>query len=134
MRRCLTAALVLALTSGCWTNAYYANRELHYVQSEDGEELLVRTPAPSPAAYAAYLRAKLALERQPAQIEDARKHILDALHWQPNEPQLWTVKAQIEWAAGDFEAAEAALTQALALRPGYPEAQRLLAQIAEAKI
>ena len=134
VRRSLPAALVLALTAGCWTNAYYTNRELHYVHDEHGEELLVRTPAPSASAYASYLRAKLALERQPPQLEEARGHILDALHWQPNEPQLWTVKAQIEWQAGDFEAAEAALAQALMLRPGYAEAQRLLVQLSETQL
>src|SRR5690554_6793534 len=81
-----------ACLSGCWQNAYLSNRGLHYV---DGE--LVETPAPAPAAYESYLRARLALERTPPQLDDARGHILDALRWQPDEPQLWTVKAEIEW-------------------------------------
>ncbi|PRQ02988.1 hypothetical protein ENSA5_19270 [Enhygromyxa salina] len=127
----LVLAASLALTSGCWANGYFANRELHYVTDEDGEQVLVKSPAPAPAAYEAYLRARLALDRDPPQLDVARGHILDALRWQPNEPQLWTVKAEIEWKVGDFAAAEDAIGKALALRPGYPEAQRLLAQIHE---
>lgn len=110
--------------SGCWQAAYYQTRNLHYV---DGA--LVETQAPAAAAYEAYLRARLALERSPAQLDEARGHILDALRWQPDEPQLWTVKAEIEWKAGDFAAAERDLARALELRPGYAEAQRLLVQV-----
>lgn len=125
MRRSVSLVALLAL-AGCWHGAYMQNRGLHYV---DGE--LVETKAPAPAAYEAYLRARLALERNPPQIEAARGHILDALRWQPDEPQLWTVKAEIEWKAGDFAAAEHDLARALELRPGYPEAQQLLATIRE---
>ena len=115
---------IVAALSGCWQARYNQTRELHYV---DGQ--LVETRAPSPPAYEAYLRARLALERNPAQLDQARGHILDALRWQPDDPQLWTVKAEIEWKAGDFAAAEHDLARALELRPGYPEAQRLLAQV-----
>lgn len=117
------------LCGGCWTNGYTANRGLHYVTDDEGEQLLVRSTPPAPAAYEAYLRARLALERDPPQLAEARGHILDALRWQPNEPQLWTLRGEIEWRAGDFAAAEDALNKALVLRPGYPEAQRLLTQI-----
>ncbi len=117
-----TAAIVATL-GGCW-QGYAQTRGLHYV---DGQ--LVETQAPAPAAYEAYLRARIALDRNPAQLDEARGHILDALRWQPDEPQLWTVKAEIEWKAGDFAAAEGDLTRALELRPDYPEAQRLLAQV-----
>jgi len=113
--------------AGCWQAAYTQNRGLHYV---DG--VLVETEAPAPAAYAGYLRARVALERNPPQLDEARGHILDALRWQPDEPQLWTVKAEIEWKAGDFAAAERDLARALELRPGYPEAQQLLASIRDA--
>lgn len=113
-----------ACLSGCWQNAYLRNRGLHYV---DGE--LVETQAPPPAAYEAYLRARLALERDPPKLDEARAHILDALRWQGDEPQLWTLKAEIEWRAGEFDAAERALAEALDLRPNYPEAQRLLAEV-----
>lgn len=110
--------------AGCWHAQYRHNRELHYV---DG--VLVESKAPAPAAYAGYLRARLALDRNPPQLDQARGHILDALRWHPDEPQLWTLKAEIEWKAGDFAAAEHDLARALELRPGYPEAQRLLASI-----
>jgi predicted Zn-dependent protease len=111
-------------TGGCWQGSFAQTRGLHYV---DGQ--LVETPAPAPAAYEAYLRARLALDREPPALVEARGHILDALRWQPDEPQLWTVKAEIEWKAGEFEAAEDDLARALALRPGYPAAQQLLAQV-----
>jgi cytochrome c-type biogenesis protein CcmH/NrfG len=119
----------LVVCSACWTTGYTANRGLHYVTDDDGEQRLVRSTPPAPAAYEAYLRARLALERDPPQLDEARGHILDALRWQPDEPQLWTLRGEIEWRAGDFAAAEQALTKALALRPGYPEAQRLQAVI-----
>jgi cytochrome c-type biogenesis protein CcmH/NrfG len=125
----LVVAGALACSSGCWTNGYTANRGLHYVTDAAGEQLLVRTPPPAPAAYEAYLRARLALERDPPQLDAARGHIIDALRWQPDEPQLWTVRGEIEWRAGDFAAAEQALDRALALRPDYPEAKALQAQI-----
>ncbi|MFO7567481.1 MAG: hypothetical protein R6X02_32860 [Enhygromyxa sp.] len=124
LRSTLLAVILLPMLGGCWQSRYLQHRNLHYV---DGE--LVETKAPAPAAYEAYLRARLALERSPAQLEQARGHILDALRWQPDEPQLWTVKAEIEWKAGDFSTAEHDLARALELRPGYPEAQRLLASI-----
>jgi Flp pilus assembly protein TadD len=118
----LLVVLMSAMSSGCWYGGYLKHRNLHYV---DGD--LVETRAPAPAAYEAYLRARLALERE--QLDEARGHILDALRWQPDEPQLWTVKAEIEWKAGDFSTAERNLAVALELRPGYPEAQRLLATL-----
>lgn len=126
-RLCVLAGL-LTLTGGCWQGNYNRSRGLHYVQ-DDGAQVLVESEPPSPAAYEAYLRARLALDRDPPALVEARGHILDALRWQPDEPQLWTVKAEIEWKAGDFTAAEDDLARALELRPGYPEAQRLLAQI-----
>jgi predicted Zn-dependent protease len=126
-RSCLLVVAVVAL-AGCWPGARaQKNRELHYV-----DDVLVASEAPAPAAYAAYLRARIALDRNPPQLDEARGHILDALRWQPDEPQLWTVKAEIEWKAGDFAAAERDLALALELRPGYPEAQRLLAQVRSA--
>nr|WP_255216020.1 tetratricopeptide repeat protein [Pseudenhygromyxa sp. WMMC2535] len=76
----------------------------------------------------------MALERDPPDLQAARGHIGDALRWQSDDPQLWTTKAEIEWKAGDFEAAERSLAQALDLRPGYPEAKRLLAQVRGEKL
>jgi tetratricopeptide (TPR) repeat protein len=128
--RAPTLCLALAL-SGCLGNGYYVNRGLHYVDDEDGNEKLVRSTAPPPGAYEAYLRARLALERTPPLLDEARGHILDALRWQDGDPQLWTVLAEIEWQLGNFAAAEQAIDRALALRPGYPEAERLLANMRE---
>jgi predicted Zn-dependent protease len=122
-RSSLLVVAVVAL-AGCWGAQLQKSRGLHYV-----DDVLVSSEAPGPAAYEAYLRARIALERNPPQLDEARGHILDALRWQPHEPQLWTVKAEIEWKAGDFAAAERDLEFALELRPGYPEAQRLLAQV-----
>ncbi len=120
---------LLVSLGGCWQSAYSRSRGLHYVSVDGAEPVLVETEAPAPAAYEAYLRARIALERNPPQLEEARAHILDALRRDPEEPQLWTVKAEIEWKTGDFAAAERDLARALELRPGYPEAQRLLAQV-----
>jgi cytochrome c-type biogenesis protein CcmH/NrfG len=127
---CLVLALVLAC-GGCIGNGYYVNRGLHYVRDDDGNEQLVRSNAPPPGAYEAYLRARLALDRNPPLLDEARGHILDALRWQDGDPQLWTVLADIEWQLGNFAAAEQAIDRALALRPGYPEAERLLASMRE---
>lgn len=126
----LTPCVALAL-SGCSGNGYFVNRGLHYVTDDDGNEQLVRSTPPPPGAYEAYLRARLALERTPPLLDEARGHILDALRWHDADPQLWTVLAQIEWQLGNFAAAEQAIDRALALRPGYPEAERLLADMRE---
>lgn len=126
----LAPCIVFAL-SGCWGRAYQVNRSLHYITDEDGNEQLVRTTPPPPGAYEAYLRARLALERTPAQLDEARGHILDALRWHDADPQLWTTLAEIEWQMGNFAAAEQAIDRALALRPGYDEAERLLAHMRE---
>jgi cytochrome c-type biogenesis protein CcmH/NrfG len=128
--RALTACVALALV-GCMGNGYYVNRSLHYVTDEDGDEQLVRSTPPPPGAYEAYLRARLALERTPPLLDEARAHILDALRWQDGDPQLWTMLGEIEWQLGNFTAAEQAIDRALVLRPGYPDAERLLANMRE---
>jgi predicted Zn-dependent protease len=112
-------------------NGYYVNRGLHYITDTDGNEQLVRSSPTSPGAYEAYLRARLALERTPPQLDEARGYILDALRWQDRDPQLWTALAEIEWQLGNFAAAEQAIDHALVLRPGYAEAERLLASMRE---
>lgn len=126
--RTLAACVCVALC-GCYASGYAVNRGLHYVKDEAGNEQLVRSDPPSPAAYHAYLRARVALERQPPQLDEARGHIIDALRWDRHDPQLWTTLGEIEWKRGDIQAAERALDEALALRPGYPEAERLLADV-----
>lgn len=129
-RRVLTSCVALALC-GCMGNGYYVNRGLHYVTDEDGNEQLVRSSPPPPGAYEAYLRARLALERTPPQLDEARTYVLDALRWQDGDPQLWVMLADIEWQLGNFAAAGRAIDRALVLRPGYPDAERLLAGMRE---
>ncbi len=126
----MTPCVVLAL-SGCLGNGYYVNRGLHYLADENDNEQLVRSTPPPPSAYEAYLRARLALDRTPALLDEARGYILDALRWHDSDPQLWTVLGEIEWQLGNFAAAEQAIDHALALRPGYAEAERLLASMRE---
>jgi cytochrome c-type biogenesis protein CcmH/NrfG len=128
--RVLMPCVVLALV-GCMGNGLYVNRGLHYIADQDGNEQLVRSSPPPPGAYEAYLRAKLAFERTPPLLDEARAHILDALRWQDGDPQLWTMLAEIEWQLGNFAAAEQAIDRALVLRPGYAEAEQLLANMRE---
>ena len=125
------AAVVLVLASGC-VNGYLVNRDLHYVVDEEGNEQLVRTDSPPPAAYEAYLRARFALEGTPPDLELAHEQIRIALRWRPREAQLWLVLAEVEWRAGEVEAAEAAMTQALELEPGFsPKVDELRARMAK---
>lgn len=126
-RRAQTVAVALgvAMSAGGCQYGYMAHRGLHYVRSSpDAEPVLVETPPPSPAAYEAYLRARVALER--GDFETADRHIIEALTWQPTEPYLWTVKAEIALAAGDRLDAERSLAIALELAPGYAAATELL--------
>ncbi len=113
-------ALALALAACVGPNP----RHLHYV---DGE--LVESPAPGPRAYEAYLRARVELERAPPNLEAAREYIDVALYWDGGDPHLWTTRGEIEMLAEDPEAAERSFARALQLRPGYPEAERLLTEL-----
>ena len=79
--------LTALLNSAC-VNGYAANRGLHYIVDAEGNEILVRSPPPAPPAYEAYLRARLALERTPADLGTARGHAFTALRWEPNDASL----------------------------------------------
>jgi cytochrome c-type biogenesis protein CcmH/NrfG len=120
----LIALGLLASCLACLGDPYAKARRLHYI----GEELVSSEPVP-PRAYESYLRARLALERNPQDLAAAREHIDEALRWDPEEPQLWTTRAEIAWLAGDFATAEAAIARALDLRPDYPAATQLQAKI-----
>ena len=96
------AAVVLVLASGC-VNGYLVNRDLHYVVDEEGNEQLVRTDSPPPAAYEAYLRARFALEGTPPDLELAHEQIRIALRWRPREAQLWLVLAEVELPSEDVQ-------------------------------
>ncbi len=99
-------------------------RSLHVV---DGHE--VSSPPPPPAAYEAYLRARLAFEHDPPQLEQARAAILVAIRFDPRDPHLWATRAEIEERAGEPDQAAASARRALAIRPGYPLAEQVLARV-----
>lgn len=113
----------LALSAGC-ASTDFNYRSLHVV---DGE--VVTSQPVSSAAYASYLRARLALEASPPQIERAQQHIAQALRFDPRDPHLWTTQARIAAVSGDTVAAREAAQKALALAPGYPPATSLMAEL-----
>ncbi len=114
---------MVLLLPGCGlTGAGY--RSLHEV---DGQ--VVQSPPPPPSAYDAYLRARLAMEQEPPQLDAARYHIGRALAVDPRDPHLWSTRAEIEERAGQREAAVEAARRALVLRPGYPLAEEVLARL-----
>ncbi|MFV8751156.1 tetratricopeptide repeat protein [Nannocystaceae bacterium ST9] len=127
-RLTLGLGLFMATSVGCLADGFAKTRRLHYI----GDELVSSDPVP-PFAYEAYLRARLALDRNPQDLAAARTHIDEALRWDPDEPQLWTTRAEIAWLAGDFSTAEASIARALELRPGYPAATRMQALIRHAR-
>lgn len=110
-------------TTAC-AGAGPSTRGLHYV---DGE-LVYSDPVPS-SAYAAYLRARLAMQSDPPQTDVARVNLEHALRYSPDDPQLWTARAEVEAADGDDDAAVAAAEHALALQPDYAPARRLLVKL-----
>jgi tetratricopeptide (TPR) repeat protein len=113
-----------ALSLGACASTSPNPRSLHYV---DGE--LVHSRPPHARAYEAYLRARVALESDPPQIDEALELIGIAIHYDPREPQLWTTRAEIEAEAGEIERALVSAARALELRPGYTPAQRLIATL-----
>jgi tetratricopeptide (TPR) repeat protein len=122
--RLLALGLLAAACLGCFADPYAKARRLHYI----GDELVASEPVP-PRAYEAYLRARLALERNPQDLATAREQIDEALRWDIKQPQLWTTRAEIAWLAGDFATADASIARALQLQPDYPAATQLQAKI-----
>jgi tetratricopeptide (TPR) repeat protein len=119
----MVLALGLAL-GGCWSMAGPGQRSLHVV---DGE--LVSSPPPSPSAYEAYLRARLAFEQDPPGFVEARYYIEEAIRFDPRDPHLWATRAEIEERAGETAEAAKSARRALAIRPGYPLAEQVLARV-----
>ncbi|MEZ4426614.1 MAG: hypothetical protein R3A51_02850 [Nannocystaceae bacterium] len=124
-RRHRAALLLVALTSAC-APRYTDTRGLHYL----GDTLVQSQPA-DPRAYEAYLRARLAMERAPRDLAGAHALILQALHFDRHDPQLWTTKGEIELQMGRLEDARKSSRVALMLRPGFTPAQALLARLQE---
>ncbi|MCA9658527.1 MAG: tetratricopeptide repeat protein [Myxococcales bacterium] len=119
----LALALVGLATSACAQRGP-STRSLHYVD----DELVYSRPAHY-RSYAAYLRARLALEGQPADLEVAAEQIGKALEIEPKEPHLWTTLAEVELRRGDRQAAREASEMALQIRPNYAPAQQMLAKL-----
>jgi Flp pilus assembly protein TadD len=90
------------------------------------DEVVVSRPVAS-STYAAYLEARLALEA--GRHADALRHVERALRFDPRDPHLWTTRAEIAARAGDEVTAWASAEHALSLRPGYPPARTLMAQL-----
>lgn len=124
-RRSLAAAC-LATSTAC-AAAPPSHASLHVV---DGR--VVHSAPPSTTAYAAYLRARLALEAMPPQLDTAAIEIEVALRAAPRDPQLWTVRGEIAAARGDGDEALRSANRALALSKDYAPAKRLLARLGRA--
>jgi Tfp pilus assembly protein PilF len=99
----------------------------HGLHVVDGQT--VQSAPPSTSAYAAYLRCRLALDAEPPRLDEARAHIEAALAADPRDPHLWTVRAEIDAKRGEGDEAMKSLGKAFALRPDYPPAKRLAAQL-----
>jgi hypothetical protein len=122
----LVAALLSGslISTGCgWRGLWRAQSE-HYV---DGE-LVTSEPVHS-RAYESYMRARIAMEQTPPDLESARLEIHAALAHDGNDPHLWTTLAEIEAAVGDAAAARQSVARALALAPEYPPAVDLEARL-----
>lgn len=122
-RRAAWVTVGLLLSVGC-ASTEPSYRSLHYVDDE-----LVHSKPPHARSYEAYLRARLAIEADPQRLDEAREYIAIAIRYDPREPHLWTTRAEIEAAAGDLDAAMASLDKALALRPNYAPAMKLMADL-----
>jgi Tfp pilus assembly protein PilF len=115
--------VALVLGAGCASTGPHP-RALHYVEGE----LVYSRPATS-ASYEAYLRARLALSVEPPHLDVAQAEIELALKYDPRDPHLWTTQAEIAAKAGDEDRAMDAVQRALSLRPGYPPAEKMMAQL-----
>lgn len=124
------ALLVVAVLGGAGCRAPGpSTRSLHYI-----DDTLVYSAPVHHQAYAAYLRARLALEAEPADLVTADRELRRALHVEPRDPHLWTSLAELELRRGDRDAALAAGKVALTLRPGYPPALQLVAKLEGAHV
>ncbi|MBL4684445.1 MAG: tetratricopeptide repeat protein [Nannocystaceae bacterium] len=120
MRTLAIAVLSLAACGPMGPSA----RSLHVVEGE-----LVHSRPPAPHAYESYLRARLALDATPPDPDAALSYLRRAQRSDPRDPHLWATRAEAEALKGDFEGARTSARRALALSPGYPPAQRVLATI-----
>lgn len=126
LRRGLALPLALAcvLLGACAPAGVPSARTLHYIDKQ-----LVTSPTVDHRAYAAYLRARLALEADPPDLARALQELDVALHYDRDDPHLWTTRGEVELALGDLDGARRSSARALALGPDYPPAQRLAARL-----
>lgn len=120
----MTRGALLCLLFAACSHAAPSPRTLHYVGAD-----LVASPVVDHRAYAAYVQAQLALASEPPDLARALEQISLAIAYDRDDAHLWTVRGQIEQRRGDLEAARRSSAQALALRPGYPPAERLAASL-----
>jgi predicted Zn-dependent protease len=116
--------LVLAAALAACASGTPSARSLHEV---DGQ--IVYSRPPSPGAYAAYLRARLALDDNPPRPEDALVDLERLTRAAPYDPHLWATRAEAHAELGDDAAARDAANRALALDPGQRKAKRVLASL-----
>ena len=121
--RCLALLSIGALT-GCATTASVSPRALHEV---DGQVVYSRPP--SPAAYEAYLRARLALDATPPRPDEALESIERVQRTAPDDPHLWATRAEAQAMLGEYEAARESAQRALALSPDHAKARGVLANL-----
>lgn len=126
MRTVLLASLSLLYlgTSGVGCATVSTGRDEVVV---DGE--VVRAPLVGSRDYEAYLRVRMAIDSENPDFDAARADLQVLLQRHGYDPQLWTTKAELEFAAGDDGAAREALARAFALTPDYPAALELQARI-----
>jgi len=120
----VVVVLGLVALPGCRAAVAPSARSLHYVD----DELVYSRPA-SPQGYEAYLKARLALDAEPADPETAMMYLRRAQRSDPRDPHLWATRAEAAAMLGDVDEARASAERALALSPGYPPARRVLASI-----
>jgi Tfp pilus assembly protein PilF len=115
--RSITPALLLLTTAACATSRAPHQRDLESLALVDGK--VVRATRPSSTAYAHYVEAKLAMEREPADLERAKTEIEDAISYDPVDPGLWCLSAEIAIRRGDDAARQEAMSALALLAPGW---------------
>jgi tetratricopeptide (TPR) repeat protein len=128
--RILTCGLLgsLGLLTMACVASTPSSRSLHEV---DGQ--IVHSRPPSPAAYEAYLRARMALDAVPPRPEEALVELERLNRFAPKDAHLWATRAEAHALLGDNDAARQAANKALALDPESGKARRVLADLPGSK-
>lgn len=111
------------LAAGCASTAP-SSRTLHELNGE-----VVYSRPPSPGAYEAYLRARLALDADPPRPEEALSYLERLQRIAPHDAHLWATKAEAYALLGEHDAAREAAQRSLAISPEDPKARRVLASL-----